>query len=283
MSEPYLPVYINGALVPTDQAMVSAFDRGFMRGDGLFETIRAYDGNAFMVDDHLARLDRGFEVLRFPVRSADLNLKAAIEETLRASGLKSARIRVQVTRGAGSTEFTTQADTEPTVVISAQPTADKPWPSPLKAIIPTIRRDEKSPLSKVKTINYVPSLLARMEAEDQDADEAIFLNYAGYVAEGCASNVFMVQSGVLITPDLDSGVLSGITRKVLIEIAQSLDMPFEERPILPTQLAAADEIFMTSSVREVAPVCLLNGKTVGIGTFSVAEWLFKEYRKRVES
>lgn len=282
MSEPYMPVYINGALVPADQALVSAFDRGFMRGDGLFETIRAYNGVPFMLKEHLARLDHGFEVLRFPVKSKDLDLKAAVDETLRASGFNSARIRIQVTRGAGSTEFTTHADTEPTVVVSVQPTVDKPWPSPLKAIVPTIRRDEKSPLASVKTINYVPSLLARMEAEDFKADEAILLNYAGNVAEGCASNVFLVQSGVLMTPDLASGVLRGITRMVLIKIARDFGIPVEEKPISLEVLENADEVFMTSSVREVAPVSMLNGRRVGKGTFEIAERLYKEYRRRAE-
>lgn len=282
MSEPYMLVYVNGAMVPADLAAISVFDRGFTRGDAVFETVRSYGGKAFRLDDHLARLDYGLDVLRFPLRSADLGLKAAVESTLGASGLESGRIRVQVTRGIGTTEFNTRVDTQPTVVVSVQPVVDKPWPNALRAIISTIRRDEKSPLAFVKTINYVPSLLARMEAEDAGAHEAILLNHAGFVAEGCASNVFIVRSGVLMTPDLPSGVLAGITRELSIEIASDLGMPCVEKPIEPALLETADEIFMTSTTREIAPISTLGGRQVGKGTFEMAGRLFEEYRRRAE-
>lgn len=278
MAESHLPVYINGALVPAEEAKVSAFDRGFMRGDGLFETMRAYGGRVFRLDEHLARLDHGLEVLRFPVRSADLNLKEAVQETLRASGLESARVRAQVTRGIGSTGFTAQSESAPTVVVSVQPITEPP--RPLKVIVSRIRRDELSPLAGIKTINYVPSILARMEAEEAGADDAIMLNYAGLVAEGCASNVFLVCSGALLTPDLDSGVLPGITRQVVLEIAADLPVPAAEKPIEPALLASADEIFLTSSTREIAPVATINGKRVGRGTHDMAESLAKHFCAR---
>ena len=282
MSEPYLPVYVNGVLMPVDEARVSVFDRGFTRGDGLFETMRAYGGRAFMLDEHLARLDRGLETLRFPVRTADLDVEFAVKETLRAAGLKSARVRAQITRGVGTTEFTARADAPPTVVVSVQPITDQPL-RPLNVIIASIRRDELSPLAGIKTINYIPSILARMEAEEAGADDAILLNYAGFVAEGCASNVFVVRSGTILTPDLASGVLPGIVRKVVLEIASDLGIPASEQPIEPALLESADEIFLTSSTREIAPVAVLNGKQVGKGTSEMARLLEIEYRKRAEA
>jgi branched-chain amino acid aminotransferase len=282
MNNTELKVYLNGEMVTLAEARVPVFDRGFMRGDGLFETIRAYGGRIFRIDDHLARLDHGMEVLRFPVRSADLNLKAAAENIVSVNGLMDARVRVQVTRGVGTTEFTTTVDTPPTVVITADNMVEKPWPSPLHAVISSIRRDARSPFCAVKTINYVPSLVARMEAEEVGADEAIFLNYDGSVAEGCASNIFLVNSGRLFTPDLASGVLPGITRKVLLEIAEDIGIPHFEERIELQQLYSADEIFMTSSTREVAPVATLDGRMVGIGKFDAAKRLEEEYRKRAE-
>jgi len=279
MTMPLLPVYVNGEIVPADQARISVFDRGFMRGDGVFETMRAYGGQVFRLQDHLARLDHGLKALRFPARSADLNLEAAIEATIKASGLTSARLRVEVTRGVGTTEFTGQTGASPTVVVAVQPIADTPV-APLNVIVSTIRRDENSPLAEIKTINYVPSILARIEAEAAGADDAIMLNYAGFVAEGCASNVFLVHSGMLFTPDLASGVLPGITRRVVLEIASDLDIPAREKLISPGLLESADEIFLASSTREIVPVATLDGKQVGAGKYDTAERLLQEYRKR---
>lgn len=281
MAEPYLPVYINGKLMAAEDATVSVFDRGFTRGDGLFETVRAYGGQIFKLNEHLARLDRGLAALHYPVRSSDLDLKAAIEETLRASGLRNARIRAQVTRGAGSTEFTLRTDTPPTVVVSVQSITNA-VAKPIDVIIASIRRDEHSPLTRIKTTNYIPSLLARMEAEQAGAGDAIMLNYAGFVAEACTSNIFMARSGVLVTPDIASGVLPGIIRDTMLEIASDLGIPVEERHFKPDVLETADEIFLTSSVREVAPVATLNGTRVGTGSHEMAERLYAEYQARTE-
>lgn len=281
MAEPYLPVYVNGDIVTADEARVSVFDRGFMRGDGLFETMRSYGGKLFRLDDHLARLDHGMEVLRYPMRSADLDIKAAALETLRASGIPNARVRVQITRGVGATEFTSRVDTEPTVIVTIHPLAEGEH-SPLNVIVSSIRRDQLSPLSGIKTINYVPSLLARMEAERAGADDALLLNYAGFVAEGCASNVFLLRNGELITPDLASGALPGIIRRTVLEIAADIGLPAVERPVELSELKSAAEVFMTSSVREVAFVGAIDGAPVGQGTHDVAERIRREYRLRAE-
>ena len=281
MAEPYVPVYLNGEIVTADQAKISVFDRGFMRGDGLFETMRSYGGNLFRLDDHLARLDHGLEVLQYSMRSADLNIRAAAIETLRASAIPNARVRVQITRGVGSTEFTSCVDTEPTVIVTIHPIADGEH-APLNVIVSSIRRDQLSPLSGIKTINYIPSLMARMEAERAGADDALLLNYAGLVAEGCASNVFLVKNGELITPDLASGALPGIIRRTVLEIANQLGLPAVESPVELGELKSADEVFMTSSVREVASVDMIDGAKVGQGTYEVAELLKREYRLRAE-
>lgn len=276
-----LPVYINGKLLPADEAMVSVFDRGFMRGDGLFETLRSYGGRIFRLDDHLARLDHGLDVLHYSVRSADLGLKTAVLDTLKASGVENARVRVQVTRGTGTTEFSTASNSVPTVLVTVHRIANAPV-RPLNVIVPSIRRDQMSPLSGIKTINYIPSLLAKTEADQAGADDAILLNYAGKVAEGCTSNVFLVRGDELLTPDLASGVLPGIIRATILEIAPSLGLKVTERAIDLSELESADEVFLTSSVREVAPVVRLNGRSVGNGTSPVAEMLEREYRRIAE-
>jgi len=281
MSKPNHPVYLNGEIVPADRAKVSVFDRGIMRGDGLFETMRTYHGRIFKIEEHLARLDRGLEALRYPVRLAGLGLKAAIEETVHVSGLESARVRAEVTRGTGSGKLTAHTNTPPTVIVTVEPIIDTPF-KPLDVIISSIRRDEKSPLSGIKTINYVPGILALMEAEDSGADDAILLNYAGNVAECGTSNVFIMREGVLITPDLASGILSGIVRQTVIDIAGKLGIPAEERQVAPSELDSADEIFLTSSGREIAPVRNLNGRPVGSGLHEMAERMQAEYRLLAE-
>lgn len=281
MAEPFLPVFINGSIVPADEARISVFDRGFMRGDALFETLRTYGGRIFRLDEHLARMDQGLDMLHYPARTTDLDLKAAAEETVRASGLESARVRIQVSRGAGSTEFTIRTDTPPTVVVTVQPLVEHPM-KPLNVVIASIRRDERSPLSRIKTINYIPSLLAKLEAENAGADDAILLNYAGNVAEGCVSNVFIARDGVLMTPDLSSGVLPGTVRQFVMEIADESGIRVQESPVNPEQLYTADEVFMTSSTREIAPVEAVDGRRIGQGAHEIAQLLAREYRKRAE-
>lgn len=282
MSEPFYPVYLNGEIIPADQAKVSVFDRGIMRGDGLFETLRTYHGRIFKIDEHLARLDRGMEALRYPAGSADLDLKAAIEETARVSGFESARVRAEVTRGTGGGKLTAHTNTPPTVIVTVEPIIDTPC-EPIDVITSSIRRDERSPLSGIKTINYVPSILALMEAEDSGADDAIHLNYAGNVAECGTSNIFIVREGVLITPDPASGILCGIIRQTIIDIAGEQGIPTEERQVAPPELDSADEIFLTSSGREIAPVRNLNGRPVGSGSHEMAERMRVEYRLLAES
>ncbi len=282
MAEPYLPVYLNGEIITADQARVSVFDRGFMRGDGLFETLRSYGGRLFRLDDHLARLDHGMEILHYDMTSADLDLKAACETTLRASAVQDARVRVQVTRGVGSTEFNAHNEGVPTVLITVHPIVSK-TSKPLDVIVASIRRDQMSPFASIKTINYLPSILARREAEVAGVDDAILLNYAGNVAEGCASNVFLVKDGVLVTPDIASGALPGIIRVTILEIARDLGIPAFERTVAPGELERADEIFLTSSAREVAPVETIDAKRVGHGSHEIAEKLEREYRARAEA
>lgn len=278
----YLPVHLNGQIVSADEAKISVFDRGFMRGDGLFETMRTYGGKLFKLHQHMERLDHGLELLRFSVRSSDLNLEAAAEELVRVSEIDSARVRVEITRGAGGTGFTTHVDTTPTVVITVHPITE-PQCGPISVIMSKIiRRDEKSPLSSVKTINYVPSIIARMEAEDAGAEDAILLNYAGNVAEGCASNIFVYRDGSLITPDLASGVLPGIIRQTVIEIAKDLAIPFHEKPVEPELLFSAEEVFLTSSTREVAPVSTIDNCRIGKGSHKMAALIEREYLKRAE-
>jgi branched-chain amino acid aminotransferase len=252
-----------------------------MRGDGLFETLRSYSGRIFRLEEHLARLDHGLQVLHYVARSADLDLQAAAEETLRASGVLDARVRIQVTRGIGTTEFNARSDAAPTVLITVHPILNPGASDPLDVIVARgIRRDEMSPLSGIKTVNYLPSILARREAEIAGADDAILLNYAGNVAEGCASNIFLFRSGILITPDIASGALPGIIRLTILEIARDLGIPVEERHVALGELEIAEEVFMTSSTREVAPVATINARKVGSGSHEVAELLEREYRAR---
>ena len=249
-------MYVNGQITQPPQARISVLDRGFLYGDALFETMRAYGGKVFLLDRHLARLAASAQFLGFDLGRIPEPLEAAVLRTLAESQLADAYVRLTVSRGTSRGLIPAPGDS-PNVIIEVRPFA--PYPARLyehgaELIISRYRRDESSPLSNQKTTNYLLAILAKQEAVAARADDALLLNSAGNVAEATVANIFMVENGSVTTPPTAAGILPGITRTVVIDLCHGLGLPCAERDITPTQLLSADEVLLTNTLMEILPI-----------------------------
>jgi len=278
-------VYLNGSLVPLDRAKISVLDYGFLYGYGLFETMRAYGGKVFLLDKHLERLDNSLEMLG--IKTEGLSLKYAVMDTIRANKLTDARVRIAVSVGEGGTVPDPASCGEPTVLVVA--TAYKPYPDEVyekgfRAVISSIRRNSQSPVSTLKSANYLDSLLARQEARKAGVDEALLLNDKGLLAEASMSNIFLLSGGALKTPRVESGILPGITREAVLEIAAKSGIGSTETNITQGELNNAQEAFLTNSVMEIMPLVEVDGMAIGSGSPGpVTRGLMAAYRELVVS
>ncbi len=251
--------WVDGKRVDPASPHLLVNDRGFTLADGIFETMRAYVGTIFRFDDHMARLSQGAERLRLP-RPA--NLAATLVQALQE--LRAARadavVRLTVTRGPGRHGLTPTRGEAPTVVLFAQElTAFK---TSIGVRTGTGRRNEFSMSSGIKVLSYTDSILALLEANAKGGQDAIFLDTRGHVSEATASNVFLVKDEAVRTPPISCGAFPGITRAVVLELLKGLEVPVNDDPVSPAELAEADEVFLTSSIREVAPVDTVDGRTL---------------------
>ncbi len=261
-------VYINGEFVPESQAKISVFDHGFLYGDGVFEGIRAYNGKVFKLYEHLDRLYDCAKVIDLKIPLTKEEFAEAILETLRRNKLRDAYIRPIVTRGVGDLGLDPRKCPEPTVIIIT-----KPWgklygdlyEKGLKAVTVTVRRNAIDSLPpNLKSLNYLNNILAKIEANAKGGDEAIFLDHNGYISEGSGDNIFVVKNGEILTPPTLNN-LKGITRAVVIEIIKDLGIPFKETNIGLFDLYTADEVFVTGTAAEIAPVTIIDGRAIGDG------------------
>jgi branched-chain amino acid aminotransferase len=284
-------VYLNGRLIPRFEAKLSPFDHGFLYGYGLFETMRAYNGHIFRLDSHLTRLRCSAESigLTHSILTTDegkQSLKAACMATLEANELKDARIRLTVSAGEGDMTPDPTTCSNPTVLITARTLAPLPpekYETGFKAAISFLRRNSQSPLSRLKSTCYMENILARVAARAAGCDEAIFLNEQGYLAEGSTTNVFLVSHGELITPCFESGVLPGITRDAVLEIARASHLKATERWVQLNELIEAQEAFLTNSILELMPLVSVEGRTIGTGKpGKLTRDLLFAYRKLVD-
>jgi len=257
-------VWVNGALVPPGEPVLAADDRGFTLGDGLFETMRAYGGRVFRLQAHLERLRASADRLGIPVPP---DLEDAVRATLAASGLDSAAVRLTVSRGPGGEGLALPEPARPTIVITARPyaPAERWYTTGLRAVFARGRLNEHALTAGMKRLGYLDQVAAQAEARAVGADEALFIDTAGHLAEGAASNVFLVINGALWTPPLSCGVLPGITRGVVIKLAAAAGIPVREEPVPPGALHGADEAFLTSSLRELVPVTAIGDCPIGRG------------------
>lgn len=258
-----MKLWVNGSAKPADQPSLSALDRGFTLGDGLFETMRAQEGVVFRLDAHLDRLCIGARLLGIPLPP---RLREQVADAARGEGeYRNASIRLTVSRGVAPPGLAPPERAEPTVTIVAHPVVRPRVPEPIVAIMAAGRRNEHALTTGVKTLAYTESIVALAQARAAGADEAIFLDTAGHVSEAAASNLFAVIDDVLVTPPLSCGVLPGITRAAVLELARALGITVVQREMAEPELAAASEIFLTSSIREIAPVVRVAKAAVGTG------------------
>lgn len=278
-------VWINNKFVDSKDAKVSVFDRGFMYGDGVFETMRSYAGVVFKLDEHIKRLYSSLAVLGIRKPYSKSVLESIICRSLKVNGLKSAYIKVVVTRGQGRFGVGYKDKFLPnTVVVTKSFDGYPSWmfERGLSAEVAGIRQNEQSVLSRIKSLNFLPYIIARFEAKDMGYDEAVLSNTKGHIAEAATSNIFMVKNERLITPSLLSGILPGIARSTVIQIGRKIGLKVKEAMVSRKELESADEVFLTNSLAEVLPVTRIGKKRIGSGKPGpVTKLLHISYQKEV--
>ncbi len=278
-------VYLNGKLVPAKEAVVSVFDHGFLYGDGVYETLRVYDGVVFMLDEHLSRLYRSSSLIGLTIPFAKDHLKISIYETLIANSLRNAYVRLTVSRGKGSIGLDPDLCPEPTIVIMAQDLNAYPksfYEKGISLSIAKTRRNLKEAINpRIKSLNFLNNILAKIEAKKAGTYEAVMLNVNRKLTEGTISNLFFSKGGILCTPSLECGILDGITRGLIVDLALRDGLMMKEGEFIREDLYSADEVFITNTTLEVMPVSKVDGQKYAIG--NTTKLLHKAYRTEVNA
>ncbi|MEZ5534299.1 MAG: branched-chain-amino-acid transaminase [Thiolinea sp.] len=258
--------WIDGQIVPASEAKVSVFDHGFLYGDGVFEGLRFYNRRVFRLPLHLKRLRRSAAALQLSVTLSDQEIEQALQETIAASPLTEGYLRLIVTRGVGVLGINPASCSKPGFIIIADQlkmVSDEERARGVRAIIASTRRLTPDRLdSRIKSLNYLNAIMARMEANFAGVEEAILLNDRGNVAEGTADNLFVMQDGELLTPPATEGALAGITRGTVLELAKKLEMPVREAVLTSYDLYNADECFLTGTGAKLIPVREIDGRPI---------------------
>ena len=258
-------VFLNHGLVPAEEARISIFDAGLLHGVGLFETMRSYQGQIFRVEDHLDRLYHSAEALGILITQKRAELAEWLEVLLETNDLKDARLRLTATRGSLRQ---LPDDEQPESMVFATAAAMQPYPAEyyrrgMTVTLCPYRQNPFDPTSGHKSLNYFSRLVGLQQAQQQQAGEALWFTADGNLAEGCISNVFMVKQERLLTPTVETGILPGITRKVVMELATAEGMKIEEGLFSMNDLQAASEVFLTNSIMELMPVCRIDRQAIG--------------------
>ncbi len=262
-------IYLNGEFVPKERAVVSVFDHGLLYGDGVFEGIRAYHGRVFKLGEHLDRLYEGARALCLEMPVNKDEMQEIVLETLRRNNLSDAYIRLVVTRGPGDLGLDPRKCPKPfifciTASIVLYP--DELYEKGMSVISVSTRRNIPTAcIPRVKSLNYMNNIYAKMESNLAGMPEAIMLNNEGYVAEATGDNIFIVKNGVLITPPAYAGILEGITRNSVMDLACEKGIPVEEKLFTMFDVYTADEVFLTGTAAEVIPCINVDGRIIGDG------------------
>jgi branched-chain amino acid aminotransferase len=279
-------VSIDGRVGSPEEVTLKVTDNGFVFGDSAYETLRTYGGRPFELDRHLRRLRRSIALLGFELQTSDDEIKARIDACLSFASNDESYLRVIVSRGVGDMSYRFERIPEPTIAMYVkplEPNNEALYEKGASAVIVSIRRNPVEALNPaMKASNLLNNALATREAYAKGAFEAILLNTRGEVAEGAGSNVFIVKGGRLLTPPLSCGLLAGITRELVLEIAAATGVPFEERVLSADDLKTADELFITSTLKELLPMVTLDGVQIGSGAPGpVTKALLSAYRARI--
>lgn len=269
-------VFLNGKFIPEEQATISVFDRAFLYGDGLFETMRVVNGRPFRWWEHMERLRKGGDFLGIKIPFSCKSLEKVAAELIEQNKMPDALMRLTVSRGVGLRGYSPKGADKPTLVMTLHPVPNKPA-LPWKLVTASLRLPAGDKLAQFKTANKLAQVLARAEADAAGADEAVLLNTDGHVIEGASSNLFWIEDKTVCTPPLTDGLLAGVTRAVTIEICQSLSLPVMEKAVTPEQLRRADGVFLTLSSIGVAEAIALDGSP--LATSPIAANIYRAYEK----
>ena len=264
-----LKVWIDGKLYDKADAKVSVYDHGLLYGDGVFEGIRVYNGKIFEGSAHIERLWSSAKAIRLNIPITREQMCSAIEETVKANNFKDCYVRAVVTRGPGDLGINPQKSPRPCVFIITDLISVYPkesYDKGIAVITSSVIRNHPNALSaRIKSLNYLNNVLAKIEANDAGVAEAVMLNHEGYVAECTADNIFIVRKGEVQTPAMTEGLLEGITRGVMLKLCGRMNVPFVEKRLERYDLYTADECFLTGTGAEVIPVTRIDGREVGAG------------------
>lgn len=264
-----LKVYISGTLYEKDDAKISVYDHGLLYGDGVFEGMRVYGGKVFRMPEHLERLWNSAKAIWLEIPMTPDALGQAVDQTVKANGIEDGYVRLVVTRGAGTLGLDPNRCSDPRVIIIADYIALYPreyYEQGLHIVtVSTIRNHPAALSPRIKSLNYLNNILAKIEGLQAGCVEALMLNQKGEVAECTGDNIFLVRKGELLTPSVEAGILEGITRAVVIELARELKIPVRETPLTKHDVYIADECFLTGSAAEIVPVTKVDSRKIGAG------------------
>jgi len=260
-------IFLNDRFVDEKDAVVSVFDHGFLYGDGVYETLRAYGGRIFKRDEHLARLRRSGRMIGLEVPVPEKDWPALLQDAMRRNGLTDAYIRITVSRGAGEIGLDPALCPRPTVVLIARPFRAYPthlFTEGVRLALVSVRRNLATALNpQIKSLNFLNNILAKQEATRAGAFDALMLNADGVLTECTTSNLFFVRHGCLCTPSVACSILDGVTRGTVLQLAREHGIQTEEGAYTPETLLEADECFLTNTTMEIAPVRAINQTAFG--------------------
>ena len=277
-------IYIDGEFLPKSEAKVSVFDHGLLYGDGVFEGIRSYNGRVFKLDEHLERLYDSAKSIMLQIPIPIETMKETVLETLRRNHLSEAYIRLVVTRGVGDLGLDPDKCPKPSIIIIADKIALYPqkfYEDGLEIVTVSVRRNYSEAINpRIKSLNYLNNILAKIEGKQSGAVEVLMLNTEGYVVECSGDNIFWVKNEVIVTPPVHIGILDGVTRNSVIDLARDAGMQVEERVFTRHDLYIADECFLTGTAAEVIPVVKIDQRAIGDGQpGKVTEKLIAAFRQ----
>src|SRR5215510_14431380 len=285
-------VNVNGQIVDSAHAVISVFDHGFLYGEGVYETLRTYNGQPFLFDRHMRRMRKSAGMVALDVPLTDAEVDRRFRETMRAAGLgdtgREAYLRILITRGVGELTYDVAACPSPSIVIIVKPNVDPPREAfeqgVTVALVPIVRNHPSTVNPLIKSNNLLNNALAMQEAFRRGAFEGVMRNYKGELAECTQSNLFIVKNGTALTPPIEAGLLPGITREFLFEVGQGVGIPVREAVLRDEDLFGADEAFLTSTTREAVPIVKVDDRTIGSGKPGpVTKKLLKGFRDRARA